>query len=160
LDIGIDQHDAEDIRDRQVFGQLEIIGQNVKEAQRALVAPFRRSNTTSKPALWSDMRQLIFGLLEGGDLTKFEITKENGKSPIFSKVTDVIQDPLEIWEVSPAIAELSEVKQINWTNIDRAPELLDIHVSHLAQRRQDLDQVLNQLVEIDLELRILEGEAS
>ena len=160
LQIGIDQHDVEDIRDRQVFGQLEIIDQNVKEAQRALVAPFRRSSTTSEPALWSDLRQLIFGLLEGGDLTKFEIKKENGKSPIFSKVTDVIQDPLEVWEVGPAIADLSEVKQINWTNIDRAPELLDIHASHLTQRRSDLDQVLNQLVEIDEELRKLEEEAS
>ena len=160
LQIGIDQHDVEDIRDRQVFGQLEIIDQNVKEAQRALVAPFRRSSTTSEPALWSDLRQLIFGLLEGEDLTKFEIKKESGKSPIFSKVTDVIQDPLEVWEVGPAIADLSEVKQINWTNIDRAPELLDIHASHLAQRRSDLDQVLNQLVEIDQELRKLEEEAS
>jgi hypothetical protein len=160
LEIGIDQHDAADIRDRQVFGQLEIIGQNVKEAQRALVAPFRRSNTTSKPALWSDMRKLIFGLLEGGDLTKFEIKKENGKSPIFSKVTDVIQDPLEIWEVAPAIADLSDVKQINWTNVDRAPELLEIHVTHLKQRREDLEQLLNQLVEIDQELRVLEEEAS
>ena len=103
---------------------------------------------------------MIFGLLEGGDLTTFGITKQNGKSPIFSKVTDVIQDPLETWEVGPAIADLSDVKQINWTNIDRAPELLDIHATHLKQRREDLDQALNQLVEIDNELRVLEGEAS
>jgi hypothetical protein len=160
LQVGIDQHDASDIRDRQIFGQLEIINQNMKEAQRALVAPFRRSNTTSKPALWSDLRKLIFGLLEGGDLTTFGITKQNGKTPIFSKVTDVIQDPLETWEVGPAIADLSDVKQINWMNIDKAPELLDIHATHLKQRREDLDQALNQLVEIDNELRVLEGEAS
>lgn len=158
--VGIDQDDAEDIRDRQLFGQMETISSNVKEAQKALVTPFRKTSTASRPSLWSDMRQLVYGFLEGGDLKKFGINDSDNKYPIFSKVADVIQDPLEYWEVGPEIAALSDVKIINWTNIDRAPELVEIHSAHLVERKNELDSKLNQLVEIDKKINDLMEDAS
>jgi hypothetical protein len=158
--VGIDQDDAEDIRDRQLFGQMQTISTNVAEAQKALVTPFRKTSTASRPALWSDMRQLVYGFLEGGDLKKFGVNDSDGRYPIFSKVADVIQDPQEFWQVGPEIAALSEIKIIDWTNIDRAPELVDIHSAHLAERRTELDAKLSQLVELDKKIKDLGGEAS
>jgi hypothetical protein len=158
--VGIDQDDAEDIRDRQLFGQMQTISTNVAEAQKALVTPFRKTSTASRPALWSDMRQLVYGFLEGGDLKKFGVSDSNGRYPIFSKVADVIQDPQEFWQVGSEIAELSEIKIIDWTNIDRAPELVDIHSAHLAERKIELDSKLSQIVEIDTKIKDLGGERS
>jgi hypothetical protein len=158
--VGIDQDDAEDIRDRQLFGQMQTISTNVAEAQKALVTPFRKTSTASRPALWSDMRQLVYGFLEGGDLKKFGINDSDGRYPIFSKVADVIQDPQEFCQVGSEIAELSEIKIIDWTNIDRAPELVNIHSAHLAERKTELDSKLSQIVEIDKKIKDLGGEIS
>jgi len=157
--IGIDQYDAEDIRDRHLFGQMETIANNVKEAQKALVTPFRRNSTTSRATLWSEMRQLIYGILEGGDLTKFGITDSNGRFPMFSKVSDVIQDPKEYWTIGTELQGLSEIKVVNWSNIDQAPELVEIHTTHVAERRRELDSKLIRLVEIDSQIAEISGGA-
>jgi hypothetical protein len=157
--IGIDQYDAEDIRDRHLFGQMETIANNVKEAQKALVTPFRRNSTTSRATLWSEMRQLIYGILEGGDLTKFGITDSNGRFPMFSKVSDVIQDPKEYWTIGTELQGLSEIKVVNWSNIDQAPELVEIHTTHVAERRRELDSKLIRLVEIDSQIAEISGDA-
>jgi hypothetical protein len=156
--IGIDQNDAEDIRDRHLFGQMETIANNVKEAQKALVAPFRRSSTTSRESLWSEMRQLIYGILEGADLSKFDIQSSDGLYPIFSKVSDVIQDPKECWTIGSELQGLSEIKVVGWSNIDQAPELVEIHTAHVAERKSELDSKLNRIVEIDSEIRELSGD--
>ena len=158
--VGIDQDDAEDIRDRQLFEQMQTISTNVNEAQKALVTPFRRTSTASRPSLWSDIRQLVYGFLEGGDLHKFGIKDINGNFPIFSKVSDVIQDPKEIWTIGDDLAALSDVRVIDWTNIDHAPELLELHNKHLGERKSELDLKLNRIVEIDKELRELQGDPS
>lgn len=157
--IGIDQHDAEDIRDRHLFGQMETIASNVKEAQKALVTPFRRTSTTSRATLWSEMRQLIYGILEGGDISKFGIQDSNGRFPLFSKVSDVIQDPKEYWTIGTELEGLSEIKVVGWSNIDEAPELVEIHAAHVAERRRELDLKLNKLVEIDSQIAELSEEA-
>jgi hypothetical protein len=157
--IGIDQNDAEDIRDRQLFGAMEMIANNVKEAQKALVTPFRRTSTTSRPSLWSDLRQLVYGFLEGGELTKFGIKDSNGRYPMFSKVSDVIQDPQETWSIGTELQGLSEIKVVGWANIDKAPELVEIHTGHVAERRKVLDEKLNRIVEIDQKIKELEGDS-
>jgi hypothetical protein len=159
LFVGIDQHDSEDIRDRQIFSQMEKIDDNVKDAQKALIAPFRKATSVSRATLWSEIRELIFGFLEGGDLAKFGIEKSDDRAPIFSKVSDVIQDPQETWSLSPDLAPLSEVKVIGWANIDRADELVAVHSAHLEKCRSELDEKLNRMVEIDKKLSELEGES-
>ena len=156
--IGIDQNDAEDIRDRLLFGQMETIATNVKEAQKALVTPFRRNSTSSRPSLWADLRQIVYGSLEGGDLSRFGIKDSNGRFPMFAKVSDVIQDPEETWSIGTELQGLSEIKVVGWVNIDKAPELVEIHNTHLAERKSELDAKLNRLVEIDSKLRELTGE--
>ena len=156
--IGVDQNDAEDIRDRLLFGQMETIANNVKEAQKALVTPFRRSSTTSRATLWSEMRQLIYGILEGGDLSRFGINDSNGRFPIFAKVSDVIQDPKECWTIGTELQGLSEIKVVGWSNIDQAPELVEIHAAHVAEQRQELDSKLNKLIEIDTKIAELSGD--
>jgi len=161
LMVGIDQNDAEDIRDRHLFDQMQIIATNVKEAQKALVTPFRKTATSSRPTLWSDLRALVYGFLEGGELSRFGIKDDDdGRYPIFSKVGDVIQDPREAWNIDPAISELSDVKQINWTNIDRASELLDIHSGHVLEKKRELDSKLSEIVEIDKKIKDLGGVES
>lgn len=158
--VGIDQDDAEDIRDRQLFNQMQTISSNINEAEKALVKPFRRTSTASRPSLWADIRQLVYGFLEGGDLQKFGIKDVNGSFPIFSKVSDVIQDPKEIWTIGEKLATLSEIKVIDWTNIDNAPELLDLHSKHLAERNDLLNSKLNRIVEIDRKLQDLQVNGS
>ena len=54
---------------------------------------------------------------------------------------------------------LSEIKVVGWSNIDQAPELVEIHNAHVAERRRELDSRLNRLVEIDSQIAELSGDA-
>jgi hypothetical protein len=138
---------------------MATINDNIQEAQKALVTPFRSSSTASRPGLWSDIRQLIYGFLEGGDLSKYDIKDSNGRFPIFSKVGDLIQDPKEVHPVPGPLANLSEITEITWKNIDQAELLVDIHAEHIALRKSELDAKVAQLVAIDSQLRELLGDA-
>jgi len=109
--------------------------------------------------LWADIRQLIYGFLEGGDLSKYGVENFNGRFPLFSKVGDLIQDPKEIHPVPGPLAELSEITEITWKNIDQAEELVEIHAEHIASRKAELDVKVEQLVAIDSQLRELLGDA-
>jgi hypothetical protein len=104
------------------------------------------------------MRQLIYGILEGGDLAKFGINDSNGRFPIFSKVSDVIKDPKECWKIGTELQGLSEIKVVGWSNIDQAPELVEIHTAHVSERRKELDSRLNRLIEIDSQIAELSGD--
>lgn len=156
--IGIDQSDADDIRDREIFEGMAKIQGSVDEARRALVTPFRSTSTASRPGLWSDIRQLIYGFLEGGDLDKFGINNLDGRYPIFSKVRDVIQDPRATKRVPDAVADLSDIKEISWTNIDKADDLVRAHAKHISERQSELDLAINKLVEIDLQIKDLSSK--
>jgi hypothetical protein len=160
LVIGVDQDDAADIRDKGLFDAMATINGNITEAQKALVTPYRQTNTASRPELWSDIRKLIYGLLEGGDLSKYGIEKTNDRSPIFSKVGDLIQDPKEIYQLPGGLADLSEITEITWKNIDEAAELVEIQANHIASRKVELDSKVQQLVSIDTELKELLGETA
>ena len=48
---------------------------------------------------------------------------------------------------------------MGWSNIDQAPELVEIHNAHVAERRRELDSRLNRLVEIDSQIAELSGDA-
>jgi hypothetical protein len=48
---------------------------------------------------------------------------------------------------------------VNWSNIDQAPELVEIHTTHVAERRRELDSKLNRLVEIDRQMAELSEDA-
>jgi hypothetical protein len=160
LVIGVDQDDAADIRDKSLFEAMTTINGNIKEAQKALVTPYRQTNTASRPELWSDIRKLIYGLLEGGDLSKYGIEKSKDRFQIFSKVGDLIQDPKEIYQLPGGLADLSEITEITWKNIDEAAELVEIHASHIASRKLELDSKVQKLVSIDTELKELLGETN
>jgi hypothetical protein len=160
LVIGVDQDDAEDIRDKALFEAMANINGNIQEAQKALVTPFRRTNTASRPGLWSDIRQLIYGFLEGGDLSKYGVENFDGRFPIFSKVGDLIQDPKEVHPVPGPLADLSDITEITWKNIDQAEELVEIHNEHIASRRAELDKKVEQLVAIDSQLREILGDTA
>jgi hypothetical protein len=160
LVIGVDQDDAADIRDKALFEAMTNINANIQEAQKALVTPFRRTNTASRPGLWSDIRQLVYGFLEGGDLKKYGVENFDGRFPIFSKVGDLIQDPKEVHPVPGPLADLSDVTEITWKNINQAEELVVIHSEHIASRRAELDEKVEQLVAIDSQLKELLGDAS
>lgn len=156
--IGIDQHDADDIRDRALFDGMAKIKGNIDDARKALVTPFRKTSTASRPGLWSDIRQLIYGFLEGGDLQKFGIENFDGRYPLFSKVGDVIQDPKQVKAVPSELADLSPVKEISWTNIDLADDVVRAQTKHIAEREAELNRNIEELVEIDKKIRDLGGE--
>ena len=78
---------------------------------------------------------------------------------MFSKVSDVIQDPEETWSIGTELQGLSEIKVVGWANIDKAPELVEIHTNHMAERRKILDEKLTRIVEIDKKLKELAGDS-
>jgi hypothetical protein len=58
------------------------------------------------------------------------------------------------------LADLSEITEITWKNIDEAAELVEIQANHIASRKVELDSKVQQLVSIDTELKELLGETA
>ena len=56
------------------------------------------------------------------------------------------------------LADLSDITEITWKNINQAEELVVIHSEHIASRRAELDEKVEQLVAIDSQLKELLGD--
>jgi hypothetical protein len=74
-------------------------------------------------------------------------------------VGDLIQDPKEVHPVPGPLADLSDITEITWKNIDQAEELVGIHNGHIISRKKELDVKIEELVAIDSQLRELLGDA-
>lgn len=66
-----------------------------QQADEALVSPVGRGKLRSTPALWANLRKMIFGLVDGSNLDQFGIKRAENGWPVFYRITSVFNDPAE-----------------------------------------------------------------
>ncbi len=149
-----------DIRDRIIIENRAKIAEEKTRADMALVSPVTPSDVRSTPALWEDVRNLVFGMLDGSNLERFGFAKSENGWPIFYRVSDLFADPA----VSLKGKEEDSVGAVSWTQSGEAMtsmrELSQKIVAAQAKMEHSLRDVVEgnqQLEEIGARLEELEA---
>ena len=116
------------------------------------------SKVRSTPELWSQIRKLTFGMLDGSNLENFKFTKgENGWS-VFYKVSSLFNDPSRKLQLrNPSPDEESSV-ELSWNDVAKSGELADSYTRTIAELTASNEALLAELVTIADNQSKLEAE--
>ena len=151
-----------DPRDRVVIENRERILVEKEKADLALVSPVTPSEVRSTPALWTNIRDLVFGMLDASNLDRLGYPESENGWPIFYRVSDLFADPATKIQVEAADHEPIE---LSWTrSTDAVPVMRDVS-KVVVQVQKKRDEALREVVEGSatlsaIEARIAELEAS
>jgi len=81
--VGISQDDPMDLRDQELVYKLASIKEHSESARVAINTSEAQRSAKATPRLWSGIRRLLFGMLDGSDLTEFGIQESDGLLPVF-----------------------------------------------------------------------------
>jgi len=147
--VGISQVDALDARDRILIEKLNNLLSAEEAAKKALITPYLKRVTKSSAELWTSLRKLVFGMLDGSDLSKFGLTPQDERVPVFSNVAQLIQDPNSKISISDEVQRELNIENINWQNLEIAEEVLQYEIKKLTNLQNELDVNLQETVQLD-----------
>jgi len=150
--VGISQTDTIDARDKILTDQILRLQSAEESARKALISPFLKRATKSSANLWRDIRKLVFGMLDGSDLTKFGLNPQDDRVPVFAHVSQVIQDPNDKYEVTDDIRKELSISSINWQNLEVTDSVIGVENRKLQDLREKLESNLKRTVEIDTKI--------
>jgi hypothetical protein len=88
-----------DLRDQLLLTQRDRVAAEVVNARTVRAAHDDIAAVRSTPGLWSKLRELMFGVLDGSaDLSEVGFAPIEDKVPIFARVSDVIQPTDDRWQ--------------------------------------------------------------
>jgi hypothetical protein len=157
-DVGISQSDPLDQRDLQLAEKLVRIKSMAVQASAAMNSVPPSQNSRSTPRLWSGIRRLVFGMLDGSDLTDFGLkpTAENeGRVPVFASTAQLIVDPTEHFEIPKGMQEQYRAEKVSWEDLEQlspiiadtrnqilgVQNLLDSHLATVAAIKEEISQI-------------------
>lgn len=110
-----------DLHDRALLEKEISLAYREEEARKASVAPVRLSDIRSTPSLWREIREMVFGALDGGvDLSNRGFPPVDGtKRPVFRSAGDLFPSPDSIFRPSESSEELPAgvPAEISWENL-------------------------------------------
>lgn len=96
--VGEDLDKAFDLRDRLLIAERDRVVENEHVARAMLAAPVGAGQQRTTPRLWTRLRELVFGALDGSsDLSDLGFAEVEGKVPVFGRVSDVFEAPDQLW---------------------------------------------------------------
>lgn len=117
------QREQLDRRDLMILDMFTRIKEMQEQANISMQAPVSLTQVRSTPALWSKIRDLVFGTLDGGSGrpdSGFPLVGDDVR-PIFRSVSHVLTHPDSVWSF-PDGAELPEgiPTSFTWNNLEKA----------------------------------------
>ena len=96
--VGDDLDKIFDLRDRMLIADRNRITESERAARVLLAAPVGVGQIRTTPRLWTRLRELVFGSLDGSsDLSDLGFAEVEGKVPVFGRVNDVFEAPDQLW---------------------------------------------------------------
>lgn len=129
-----------DRMDLTVSQEYKAVTTTKEQADNALHSPVTPSLVRTTPDLWSKIRTMLFGILDGSNLEQFGFQKEENKLPIFYRVSSLFNDPsaaLEIVDPKDDKAKLS----LDWAAAGRADELVAEFETKATRVSQQLEKL-------------------
>jgi len=133
-----------DPRDRTIMEKREQIGKEKERADIAIASPVAPSDVRSSPELWENIRQLVFGMLDGSNLEKFGYPEGENGWPIFYRVSDLFADPAAKIQID---ALDDNNFSLSWSRgADALGVIQDISKENL-ELQQEMDQALREVID-------------
>ena len=162
-DVGISQYDAMDVRDLKLAEKLVDIKSMAARAAAAMNSAPSSQNGRSTPRLWSGIRRLIFGMLDGSDLTDFGLkptTENEGRVPVFASTSQLIVDPSEYFEIPKGMQDQYRAEKISWEDLEQiAPIISDTRMqilsvqSLLDSQTVQVNEIKEEISQINMRVR-------
>lgn len=150
--VGIEQADAIDSRDKLVRDKIETITSLNDQAKKALAAPFLSTATRSNPALWNGIRKLVFSMLDASNRQEFVKLEEDQRIPVFSRVSQVIEDPKKVWPIDPSLQGKIGITELEWKNLENLPKVAQGYEDYIASMKREKELLISSIVQIDEKL--------
>jgi hypothetical protein len=133
-----------DMRDRTILSRQDMLAERERSARKATAAPVRLSEIRSTPYLWSSIREMIFGSLDGGaDLSAKGFPRvDTTIRPIFRSPEDLFPSPAAVFELTknPSFPE-GMPASIDWENYGDAFDM----GQKLEQWRKEADRSVDTI---------------
>ena len=138
-----------DARDIILESQWASVAESKEKADQALVSPVTLSKVRSTPELWSNLRKLIFGMLDGSNLQNFGFSRGDNGWPIFYKVASVFNDPGKRLEV-PDPEDENKTILISWKGLVEATNAEAQTFQKIKAIGEEITQGLSEIVSLNL----------
>lgn len=109
-----------------------------QKADEALVSPVGRGKLRSTPALWANLRKLLFGFVDGSNLHLFNVSRSENGWPVFYKISSMFNDPSEKATFSNPV-EPSTQHVMGWGSTTETQALL----VELSSSKKDTTQAMS-----------------
>jgi hypothetical protein len=146
--------DARDLILEREWGR---VAESKQRADEALVSPVTLSKVRSTPELWSNLRKLIFGMLDGSNLQNFGFTRGDNGWPIFYKVASVFNDPGKKLEV-PDPEDDSKTVLISWKGLVEATDAQSKTFQKIKTIGEEITQGLSEIVSLNSKIETLTSQ--
>jgi hypothetical protein len=114
----------QDRRDLEIGRMRDSVSAEKSKADAAIKAPFASIPAKSTPGLWSNLRDLVFGILDGSNLSRFGFTRSENGWPIFYQVSKLFSDPAKNLDLDITGDDVVDL-QINWSRAIDAKAIAD-----------------------------------
>lgn len=136
----VSPEEGADPLDKQLLKKFDEVFEVKRLADQALVSPVGRSNLRSTPGLWERIRKLVFGFMDGSNLSQFGIQRSENGWPVFYQVTSSFPDPAD--KISPELSDSDARAEFGWGSTQEAQN----YVGELTRKQVDAkEQMQSQL---------------
>lgn len=146
-----------DVRDRVIMENRQRIAEEKERADLALVSPVTPSDVRSTPALWADIRALVFGMLDGSNLEKFGFAHGENGWPIFYRVSDLFADPAAVRKVLNTDALWGDESSEGQSTTSSTAAIMKGLSEDIVGLQNELDGELRKIVDGQETLQTIDG---
>lgn len=148
------EHVQFDLRDQSLVTESDRVAAEVRDAQTVMASHDDTAAVRSTPGLWSSLRELMFGALDGSaDLSHLGFAPIEDKVPVFSRVGDLIQPTDDRWQFPlenrpddvPATVALDSFEDIKQVTAALERWVAEAHAV-IAQQDSQLNEASQELV--------------
>jgi hypothetical protein len=154
-EVGISQHDAMDLRDLQLASKLVHIKNVAAQASAAMNSTATGRSGRSTPRLWSGIRRLVFGMLDGSDLSDFNLkpdpTNEN-RVPVFASTSQLIVDPSEYFVIPVGMRDQYRAEKVSWEDLEQLTPIISDTRNQILGVQNLLDSQMVSINEVKAEI--------
>lgn len=142
--------ESADPLDLILFKKFDEVFEVKRLADQALVSPVGKSNLRSTPVLWEKLRKLVFGLMDGSNLSQFGITRSDNGWPVFYRVDSVFPDPAGTFK--PQLPSENSPQVFGWGDATEAQRYVADLIRRQSDTKREMQAELDSVVESNAEL--------
>lgn len=150
----VSPEEGADPLDKELLKRFDEVFEVKRLADQALVSPVGRSNLRSTPGLWERIRKLVFGFMDGSNLSQFGVTKSENGWPVFYQVASSFPDPAD--KIRPELSDSETRAEFGWGSTQDAQNYVGELTRKQTESKEQMQSQLAIVVETQEEISKLE----